>query len=300
MNKENEKIANEKEQKAAKRTAILCLLLFLLTICTTIILVGKLNDYVDRMNTPTVDIQINENSGVNPNSGQQSSEDDPSAEDNEDEFVAKPGFKVQDGQKVWTTATDVDIFNRKYVNDKGEITVDGGGYKLIAPGTGNNYTFQCVNTGNVAMDYTVMFEIEYSKAFDHIPVLVKLTDSTGRSLTGIENGWVSIDYLNGLADTKTLGANRHINYSLSWQWPYEGDDHYDTALGDIAVKDDLRLVVRIKTIATQSDKPGVGDVNTADNSNIAMWAGLMITSFVTLVFVAIKKPKEEGEEVDEK
>ena len=47
MNKENKKIANEKEQKAAKRTAILCLLLFLLTICTTIILVDKLNDYVE-------------------------------------------------------------------------------------------------------------------------------------------------------------------------------------------------------------------------------------------------------------
>lgn len=302
MDNQKEVQSNKKQQDKAIKMAILCLLLFLLSICTTIILVEKLGDYADKMNTPTIDIEINENVGSGNSDGSGGNGSDNSGEeDNENKFIAKPGFKVQDGQKVWTTETDVDIFNRTYTNNKGEVTVHGNGHKIIAPGTANNYTFQCVNTGNTAMDYTVVFEVEYSNSFDHIPVLAKLTDSTGRVLTGLENGWVSIEYLNGMADTKTLAANRHINYTLSWQWPYEGDDHYDTALGDIAVKDDLRLTVRIKTIATENPDPnaGVGDVNTSDNSNIAMWASLMVLSFVGLVIIALKKPKEESEELNE-
>lgn len=294
MDKENKK---ENKRDRAIKLAIICLILFLLAAGTSIVLVEKLNEYADNFNTPTVNIPV----GGDEDSSGNNSGDNSSSGNSEDDFVANPHFEVVDGSKVWTTDTDVDIFGRKYYNKDGQLTVDGGPYKVIAPGTGNNYTFKCVNNGNVAIDYTVSFEVTYSDAFHHIPVQAILTDSMGRQLTGLENGWVSIEYLNGFADSQTLAANRHINYTLSWQWPFEGDDHYDTALGDIAVNDDLKLIVRIKTIATENPDPnaGIGHVNTGDSSNIGLWISIMLVSFMILIFLVAFKPKKEKDE-DEK
>ena len=57
--------------------------------------------------------------------------------------------------------TELDIFSVIYRNDLGEITVEGmDGEKVIAPGTDVDYTVRLRNKDTIAIDYTLIVQVE--------------------------------------------------------------------------------------------------------------------------------------------
>lgn len=218
-----------------------------------------------------------------------------------------PGMEVYDDQKTWTTATEVDIFKIAYENGEAVVTVDGMGDKVIAPGTGNAYTFYLKNTGNVMLDYTLEMEAYFTPDTQPIPVEARLKGYDGSYLLGSDSSWSDVLELNHVKDQASLSVNRYAYYTLEWQWPYEsGDDAYDTFLGNMAVDEDLTLTIVIRTVATGEDMTTeihrTDRVTTGDNANLLMWVGLAAGALVLLTILMIVKKcrKAEQEIADEK
>lgn len=214
-----------------------------------------------------------------------------------------PEITVHDDVRTWETETKVDIFKIAYENGEALVTVDGMGDKVIAPGTGNEYTFYLKNTGNVMLDYTLEIEAFFTPDTQPIPVEVRLKGYDGTYLLGAEDSWADVLELNQVKDEASISVNRYAYYTLEWQWPYEsGDDTYDTLLGNLAVDEDLTLTIVIKTVATGEDMTTeihrTDRVTTGDSTNLLLWVFLAVGALVlvTVYFVLKKKRvrKQEG------
>lgn len=219
-----------------------------------------------------------------------------------------PSIQVYDDAKVWETNTEVDIFKIRYENGEAKVTVDGGGDKVIAPGTDNAYTFYLKNTGDVELDYTLNMEAYFTPADVQIPVEVKLKGYDGSYLVGDENNWIDVLALNGIEDNASIEVNRYAYYTLEWQWPYEsGNDAFDTYLGNRAVDEDLTLTIVIKTVATGDDSrtevvrvPVISWIpKTGDQANVLLWAGLLVVSACMLGIILWVKRREKDEADEE-
>lgn len=221
-----------------------------------------------------------------------------------------PDITVHDDVRTWETETRVDIFKIAYENGEAVVTVDGMGDKVIAPGTGNEYTFYLKNTGNVMLDYTLEIEAFFTPDTQPIPVEARLRGYDGTYLLGAEDTWADVLELNQVKDEASISVNRYAYYTLEWEWPYEsGDDAYDTFLGNMAVNEDLTLTIVIRTVATGEDmateihsKP----VGSGDNMNLLGWIVLATTAMLAVVFIIIckkrliKSDESEQEQVNEK
>ena len=206
-----------------------------------------------------------------------------------------PDITVHDDVRTWETETKVDIFKIAYENGEAVVTVDGMGDKVIAPGTGNEYTFYLKNTGNVMLDYTLEIEAFFTPDTQPIPVEARLRGYDGTYLLGAEDTWADVLELNQVKDEASISVNRYAYYTLEWEWPYEsGDDAYDTFLGNMAVNEDLTLTIVIRTVATGEDmateihsKP----VGSGDNMNLLGWIVLATTAMLAVVFIIICKKR---------
>ncbi|MBR3762812.1 MAG: LPXTG cell wall anchor domain-containing protein [Lachnospiraceae bacterium] len=206
-----------------------------------------------------------------------------------------PDITVHDDVRTWETTTQVDIFKIAYENGEAVVTVDGMGDKVIAPGTGNEYTFYLKNTGNVMLDYTLEIEAFFTPDTQPIPVEARLKGYDGTYLLGAEDSWADVLELNQVKDEASISVNRFAYYTLEWQWPYEsGDDAYDTLLGNLAVDEDLTLTIVIKTVATGEDMETefikVPTVTTGDDSNLLGWLGLAVAAMLVIgLYIIIRK-----------
>lgn len=164
---------------------------------------------------------------------------------------AAVGAWTQDETQVWSAETAVEIFRVSYENDEGVVTAAGNdGGKLVAPGTEGKYTFWLKNGGTTTARYTMEMEAYLSPEEAALPVQVRVADSDGTYLTGGDGQWVDVLELNGVYDAAGLASGGRAQYTLEWQWPFEqGEDEYDTTLGNWAEREDLTLTVVIKTVA---------------------------------------------------
>lgn len=210
-----------------------------------------------------------------------------------------PEFQASDDVKVWETNTEVDIFKISYENGEAVVTVDGMNDKVIAPGTGNEYTFYLKNTGDVFLDYTLEIEAYFTPETTPIPVEVRLKGYHGTYLLGSDDTWSDVLELNQVKDEASIAVNRYAYYTLEWRWPFEsGDDSYDTFLGNMAVDEDLTLTIAIKTVATGEDM--VTEIHTrpvvsGDDSKLLVWIGLVVAA--GLLFVVILKKNRPNKKV---
>lgn len=207
-----------------------------------------------------------------------------------------PEITVHDDVRTWETETKVDIFKIAYENGEALVTVDGMGDKVIAPGTGNEYTFYLKNTGNVMLDYTLEIEAFFTPDTQPIPVEVRLKGYDGTYLLGAEDSWADVLELNQVKDEASISVNRYAYYTLEWQWPYEnGNDAYDTLLGNMAVDEDLTLSIAIKTVATGEDMTTeihrTDRVTTGDSTNLLVWVFLAVGALVLVTVYCILKKK---------
>lgn len=169
----------------------------------------------------------------------------------------RASFTAYDKDTVWSAETDVEIFKLTY-DETGKVTVKNNSPRedhLVAPGTANDYTFTLENTGEVPLDYTMSMEAWFGS--EHaIPITARVYDHDGRYLLGSEDEREDVLELNTVAESGVLGAGRCAVYTLDWEWVFErGEDIADTALGDLAVDEDITLTVRILTTATADDDP---------------------------------------------
>ena len=218
-----------------------------------------------------------------------------------------PEITVHDDVRTWETETKVDIFKIVYENGEAVVTVDGMGDKVIAPGTGNEYTFYLKNTGNVMLDYKLEIEAFFTPDTQPIPVEARLKGYDGTYLLGAEDSWADVLELNQVKDKASISVNRYAYYTLEWQWPYEsGDDAYDTLLGNLAVDEDLTLTIVIKTVATGEDMETeffkVPTVTTGDNAMLSGWIALAAVSMLLIVLYIIirKKRSTKSDESEQK
>ena len=213
---------------------------------------------------------------------------------NENDEGGRTDLEVFDKNTVWTGNTPVEIFKYEYVNGENKVTVAGDGKdKLIAPGTDNKYSFTLKNTGEVSLDYKMTMNAYVTGTELKIPVVVRVIDHEGNYCLGGESKWVDVLDLSKVEKQGTLAADRYANYTLEWMWPFEGDDEYDTMLGNLATEGDLTLTVEINTYATESDDPndpGDNPPQTGDKAAFdIIWAIIAITVATAAVFAGKKR-----------
>lgn len=209
----------------------------------------------------------------------------------------KPGFQVSDENTVWTGETSVEIFRLSYENGEGQVTVNSArGDKVLAPGTENEYIFTLQNTGNVGLDYTLTMEAYFSDGGKIIPVVARLVDYEGNYLLGSAEAYADVLALNNVLVENSISAGYVAPYTLQWQWPFEGDDAYDTWLGDLAENADITLTIVIHTVAEHGGEGGLPD--TGDTSPVALLCCVMVGSFAGML-VLLLLPKRKAEEANE-
>lgn len=224
------------------------------------------------------------------------------------EAPGNPGLEVEDGQTVWTTNTQVEIFKISYENGESVITVQSDdGSKIIAPGTENSYTFKLKNTGNAALDYAVDVDAYCSPAEISIPITGRISRYDGTWIVGGQDSYAEISALDMASDSDTLGAGRYTCYTLDWVWPFEGgDDELDTLLGNMAAEQDVTFTIVIKTTAAESENPdgggGIITPDTGDSADFTLWIVLAICSLAVIIFLVLyqNREKRRGDAEEEK
>ena len=256
----------EKRKKKYLPSLLIAFLLFILGLITTVVLFSRILYFSGR-----------EVKNVIPLVGTSGSLDKNTGEYHETSGSLELGYNTktdENGDKVWENTTRADIFRCSYDNGRGEMTViggDGDQEHVIAPGTSNDYKFTIQNTTSAPLDYDLYVEAEVIGTEHEIPLKISLRADNSGYLAGSENSG-SLEDLDGVRDSSVLGGGRCNFYTLSWDWSFEqGNDEYDTMLGDLSVKDTITVRVELKTRARLNadpedpkykdagDKPKTGD-----------------------------------------
>lgn len=211
---------------------------------------------------------------------------------------AKPGGHFADENTVWVGDTQVEIFRVAYENESGEITVSSqAGDKILAPGAANSYQFELRNTGDVALDFTMTMEAYFSSENYMIPVSVTLRDYQNNYLVGSAESTEGVLKLNDVEAQGSVSAGNRYPYTLTWEWPFEGNDEYDTLLGNLAESEDITLTIRIHTIAESGSEGGTPD--TGDNAHLYGMIALMLVALAGFLFLLLLSRNKEKEDKDE-
>ena len=196
---------------------------------------------------------------------------------------------------IWNGITNVELFKVSYENGEGKITVDGGTDKVIAPGTSNAYHFTLDNSGSFALDYTLDLSALLNFSDHTLPIKVRLLTADGEYAVGSEDSFENVLDLDGMVCESTIGAGRQHTYVLEWEWAFEGDDEYDTYLGNLSVEgQQVTLTVTIETNAKQSADPdnSSGDLPpTGDDNSTFVWLLAAILAFAGIYIVLMAKKR---------
>ncbi|MDH6367503.1 MULTISPECIES: LPXTG cell wall anchor domain-containing protein [Breznakia] len=215
------------------------------------------------------------------------------------------GIETFDNKQTWSTETDVEIFKLTYTNDDGKVSVvSSNGEEVIAPGTENEYTFHIKNNGSTTVKYQMTCEVLTSPSDVDFPVNIAMKSYTGDYLLGSDQGMERLAKGSFIRDEASLYAKNYAYYTLFWEWPFEqGDDDFDTYLGNRAVDEDLTVTVVIRTYAWSDENSQIADgglrnPNTGDTTNVMYY--LMLGGIaVVLVACIIWKKKKDGEHDEE-
>ena len=217
----------------------------------------------------------------------------------------KTGYSAYDKDQVWTTQTDVDIFSVSYKNGQAEITVNSEkGDNVFAPGTEQTYEFTLANDGKYNLDYILTVEAFYENTNGlWIPIEGRLRRTPGGYVVGSAEEWPDVLELDGYIENGKIDSGHKYFYALDWRWPFErfdgegldSNDAYDTMLGNLAVDEDLKLHIIIRTMAYVDEAE---PVPTGDNSNVYLWGGVaaaaLVGIFVLLIIMRRNKKKDEN------
>ena len=94
-----------------------------------------------------------------------------------------------------------------------------------------------------------------------------------------------------------MSPEHQAKYTLCWSWPFDGDDEFDTMLGNLAAKGE-ELTVKVAFNVTAAYDPNVwgGSPITGDSSNIGLWVAFFVISAFTLIILLFLRKKENDED----
>ena len=196
---------------------------------------------------------------------------------------------------------EIQVFCAEYDNN-GKITVKSDyGNQVVAPGTENSYDLYVRNVGKVPISYVLEAQshitVDVNGKQTEIPIKANFIDPNNNYLLGKENETDSLAKLDGVKDSSGLSPQHQAKYTLYWSWPFDGNDEFDTLLGNLAAEGE-ELTVKVAFSVTASYDPNAegGALMTGDSSNIGLLAALFVISAFTLIILLFWRKREQDEE----
>ena len=254
---------------------------------------------------PSVNIDVSASDNGDNNSSNTESTVSQSVASKPDEPSPKPEDSRPEidlfGGKGEVYHKEIQIFYGEYGND-GEITVKSEfGDKVVAPGTENQYDIYVRNIGKVPISYVLEAEsritVDVNGEQTEIPIEASFYTPSNSYLLGGEESLENLGKLDGVKDSSGLSPEHQAKYTLCWSWPFDGDDEFDTLLGNLAAEGE-ELTVKVAFNVTAAYDPGAegGSPMTGDNSNIGLWVALFVISTFTLIILLFLRKRENDEE----
>ncbi len=208
---------------------------------------------------------------------------------------------VFNSDSLWQTNSKVNIFEHNDPHVKSDGT--GEANNVIAPGTSNEFTFSLKNDTSDDLVYRLEITGDNDTKYK-IPVKVRVRDLSGNypdtPLTDIDGF--------RLIQGAVVGGNQERNYQLDWEWIFDGDDEYDTMLGNAAVNEEISCHININVVAEAVDisamtflvpfiepfsepVPPDDTVKTGDSTSPVPFAAAAVVS-VTAVIIFKKRRKD--------
>ena len=196
---------------------------------------------------------------------------------------------------------EIQVFYAEYGKD-GEITVKSDfGDKVVAPGTENSYDLYVKNVGKVPISYILEAEsritVDVNGQQTEIPIEASFYTPRSSYLLGGEESLENLGKLDGVKDSSGLSPEHQAKYTLCWSWPFDGDDEFDTLLGNLAAEgEELTVKVAFNVTAAYNPNAGGGSPITGGSSNIGLWVALFVISTFTLIILLFLRKREQDEE----
>lgn len=196
---------------------------------------------------------------------------------------------------------EIQVFYAEYGKD-GEITVKSDfGDKVVAPGTENSYNLYVRNVGKVPISYILETEsritVDVNGQQTEIPIEASFYTPRSSYLLGGEESLENLGKLDGVKDSSGLSPEHQAKYTLCWSWPFDGDDEFDTLLGNLAAEgEELTVKVAFNVTAAYNPNAGGGSPITGGSSNIGLWVALFVISTFTLIILLFLRKREQDEE----
>lgn len=155
---------------------------------------------------------------------------------------------VSDAEQVWSGTTEINLFGCSYINDQEKESVRSENQqKVIAPGTQDQYLFRVTNQGTQPIRYQIWYETEEKASGMYLPIESEMERlSVDEAGTGIEQEAEDSKIETDRKRELLLQPETSDQYRFQWKWLYERDDDlYDTRLGNLAVEQELKYIVKI-------------------------------------------------------
>ncbi len=202
---------------------------------------------------------------------------------------------------TWDSATGIgadgsaimDLFDPSY----GSTVQSGDGRNVVAPGTTKSNIVRLQNNVSGSITYTaVLYEIKNDPS---IPVTATVSAAGAASTTSyiLPSGVTQDQVVQAI--TGTVSGKQRVDFDTTWNWTYEDSaqqDAIDTTLGiqggakEVTVG--LYIIVEDGNSYVTPENPSTGD-----NSNVGMYAVLMVVSFVLLILLLRDRRREEESEI---
>ena len=252
----------------------------------------------------SIDISVSDNDGNNDSDKtesvvSESVKPEPEAPKPESE-ESKPVVELIGG-KGEVYHKEIQVFYAEYGKD-GEITVKSDfGDKVVAPGTENSYNLYVRNVGKVPISYILEAEsritVDVNGQQTEIPIEASFYTPRSSYLLGGEESLENLGKLDGVKDSSGLSPEHQAKYTLCWSWPFDGDDEFDTLLGNLAAEgEELTVKVAFHVTAAYDPNAGGGSPITGGASNIGLWVALFVISTFTLIILLFLRKREQDEE----
>ena len=196
---------------------------------------------------------------------------------------------------------EIQVFYAEYGKD-GEITVKSDfGDKVVAPGTENSYNLYVRNVGKVPISYILEAEsritVDVNGQQTEIPIEASFYTPRSSYLLGGADSLESLGKLDGVKDASGLSPQHQAKYTLCWSWPFDGDDEFDTLLGNLAAEgEELTVKVAFNVTAAYDSNASGGSPITGASSNIGLWVALFVISTFNLIILLFLRKREQDEE----
>lgn len=247
----------------------------------------------------SIDISVSDNDGNN-ESDNDKTESTASESVNPEPEEPKPEVGIIGG-KGGIYHKEIQVFHAEY-DESGGVTVKSAeGDRVVAPGTQNSYDLYVKNVGDVPISYILEAQSFLTVNMDgkevQIPVDASFSTPKNSYMLGADDSLEHLSGLDGAKDYFGLSADHQAKYTLTWGWPFGGDDEFDTMLGNLAAEgEELTVKVAFNVTATYDPNADGGLPITGDSSNIGLWVALFVISTFTLIILLFLRNKEQDEE----